>query len=362
MPSTPTANRIRLNNIATCLTASAITLDILASSFKAPFLLAFSNTTQSLVKSTETIKQNKSHCAELLEQMYQVLNAIIMAYVKSDTGGELPPHMLKHIGTVIETFHQIHTFVESQQKGSKVRKFFRQGELNALLKDCKARLEQAFEIFEIHGVNLMMDVVKMKQDAEQQQKDILDMVTRLSDTTSSDGVSMISRPYSGSHNSSNSISMLPSEPKIFHGRESELSDILKLFSGKAPRIAILGTGGIGKTSLARAVLHHAEISAKYTQHRYFVACDSAANKIELAALIGAHLGLKPEKDLTQPVVQSFITGLPSFLILDNLETVWEPVESRNNIEEFLSLLTDVEHLALIRGQPKYTGLGHSSNL
>jgi hypothetical protein len=104
---------------------------------------------------------------------------------------------------------------------------------------------------------------------------------------------------------------------------------------------------MGKTSLARAVLHHVEISTRYTHHRYFVACDSAANKVELAALIGAHLGLKPGKDLTQAAIEFFATTPPSLLMLDNLETVWEPADSRCSIEEFLSLLTDVDHLALM---------------
>jgi Cdc6-like AAA superfamily ATPase len=141
--------------------------------------------------------------------------------------------------------------------------------------------------------------------------------------------------------------MLPSEPKIFHGRGSELSDILELFGQGTPRIAILGAGGMGKTALARAVVYQSEISVKYTQHRYFIACDSAANKIELAALIGVHLGLKPGKDLTQAIFQYFTTGPSSILVLDNLETVWEPMECRGDIEEFLSLLTDVKHLALV---------------
>jgi hypothetical protein len=141
--------------------------------------------------------------------------------------------------------------------------------------------------------------------------------------------------------------MLPSEPKIFHGRESELLEILKLVKEGIPRIAILGPGGMGKTSLARAIVHHTEILAKYEQHRFFVACDSSATKLELAAHIGVHLGLKPGKDLTRPVIQHFSCGPPSLLILDNLETVWEPAESRGDIEEFLSLLTDVKHLALI---------------
>ncbi|KAJ7818561.1 P-loop containing nucleoside triphosphate hydrolase protein, partial [Mycena leptocephala] len=143
------------------------------------------------------------------------------------------------------------------------------------------------------------------------------------------------------------ISMLPSEPKIFHGRELELSDILCLFGQGSPRIAILGGGGMGKTSLARAVIHHSEIAGRYEQQRFFVACDSAATQVELAALIGTHIGLKLGKDLTYPVIQHFSSSPHSLLILDNLETLWEPIESRANIEEFLSLLTGVEHLALV---------------
>ncbi|KAJ7748630.1 P-loop containing nucleoside triphosphate hydrolase protein, partial [Mycena metata] len=140
---------------------------------------------------------------------------------------------------------------------------------------------------------------------------------------------------------------LPSEPKIFHGRESELAHILDLFSMGTPRIAILGAGGMGKTSLARAVLHHSDITTKYEQHRYFVACDIAASKAELAALIGALLGLKPGKDLTQAVVQHLSSGPLCLLILDNLETLWEPSESHRETEEFLSQLAGVDHLALM---------------
>jgi hypothetical protein len=49
----------------------------------------------------------------------------------------------------IRTLHKIHTFVEAQQNGNKLKKFFRQGEMSTLLKDCKARLQQGFEIFQV---------------------------------------------------------------------------------------------------------------------------------------------------------------------------------------------------------------------
>jgi hypothetical protein len=103
-----------------------------------------------------------------MEQTYELLNAILIVYIKSDTGGELPPSVLTHIGkfteyaaclwgkklclvltTAIRTLHKIHTFVEAQQNGSKVKKFFRQGEMSTLLKDCKAGLQQGFEIFQV---------------------------------------------------------------------------------------------------------------------------------------------------------------------------------------------------------------------
>jgi hypothetical protein len=140
--------------------------------------------------------------------------------------------------------------------------------------------------------------------------------------------------------------MLPPEPKIFHGRELELADILKLFI-QTPRLAILGAGGMGKTSLARSVLHHPEIVGRYGQQRFFVACDSAATTPELAGLIGAHVGLKTGKDITHLVAHHFSYSPSSLLILDNLETLWEPADSRAELEEFLSLLTDVRHLALM---------------
>ncbi|KAJ7831168.1 hypothetical protein B0H13DRAFT_1915583 [Mycena leptocephala] len=218
MPPQPTVTQIRLNNITACLTITANTLEILVGSLKSPFLEAISNTTQSLWKNMEMVKQNKSECTQLLEQTYELLNTILMVHSTSDMGGELSPSVLKHIGKFTETLHKIHTFVEAQHKGSTLKNFFHQGEMSTLLKDCKAGLRQGYEIFQITVVNHIKDIAEMQEDADKHTKKCCtDQWT-----------------YSGSHNSSNSISMLPSEPKIFHGRDSELSDILLLFSEEHP--------------------------------------------------------------------------------------------------------------------------------
>ncbi|KAJ7894402.1 hypothetical protein B0H14DRAFT_2559185 [Mycena olivaceomarginata] len=333
-PSTVTQKR--LENVITGLTMTTNTLEIIADSIQTPFLGAIINTTQAVLKNIQ-----------LLEQIHKLLNEITILYIKSDAGGDLPSEVLSHIGKFTEILHKIYTFVETQQKGNKVKSFFRQGEISTLLKDCQAGLQQSFDFFQIERPRALSDIIEMRKDAEKRHQEVLDVIEKVSQATASERASTISGHYSWSSNSSNSISMLPSEPKIFHGRESELSDILHLFNTVIPRIAILGAGGMGKTSLARAVLHHPDIMARYIQNRFFIACNSATTGIELANLIGSHLGLKPGKNLTQAVLQYFTNNPPSLLILDELETLWEPASSRANIEELLSLLTGVEDLSLM---------------
>ncbi|KAJ6461503.1 hypothetical protein C8R47DRAFT_1159459 [Mycena vitilis] len=346
MPAQPSAAQVRLNNIVKCLTTTAGSLEVLAHSLREPSLEAISYTTHSLLRDIKNLKQNKNECIQLLEQTQGLLDAILVTHIKSDMGTDLPPSVLKHIKNFTETLHKVHTFIEAQQKGSKIRRLFHQGELATLLKDCKQGLQQSIYSFQFETGKIMKDITDIQRESTARHEEVLHLIDTLSDT-GSDQTSAISRVSCSSLNSSTSMTMLPSEPKIFHGREPELIEILQLFSHGHPRLAILGAGGMGKTTVAQAVLHHTQIITKFEQHRHFVACDSAATSIEMAALLGAHLGLKPGRDLTQVVVQHLCDSTSSLLILDNLETVWEPLESRKDIEAFLSLLTGVEHLALI---------------
>ncbi|KAJ7438970.1 hypothetical protein FB451DRAFT_1378085 [Mycena latifolia] len=216
--------------------------------------------------------------------------------------------------------------------------------MRTLLKACHTGLAQGPEVFKVATV--LSDGTAMQQYAQKMHQEVLELISTLSDVNSTGG-SFVSRSCSSSHHSSNSFSLLPSEPKTFHGCELEVLTIIEQLNQQLPRVAILGGGRMGKTSLGRVILHHPQISATYQQHRFFVACDAATTSVQLAALIGAHVGLKPGQDLTKPVVHYFLNNPPSLLILDNLETVWEPRESRVDVEKLLALLEDIEHLALI---------------
>ncbi|KAJ7839749.1 hypothetical protein B0H13DRAFT_1911073 [Mycena leptocephala] len=190
MPRQPTVTEIRLNSITTCLTRAANTYEILADSFKTPFSDAICNTTQSLLKCIQTVKQNKDDCSFLIEQAHELLNAVIIVQVKSDTGPELPPSVLNQIGKFTETLHKIHTFIEAQQKGSKVKSFFHHGETSGLLKECKVGLQQGLDFFQIKTSNVMRDAIKMQEDVNKRHKEVVDLIETLSDT-GSDGASTV---------------------------------------------------------------------------------------------------------------------------------------------------------------------------
>ncbi|KAJ6463290.1 hypothetical protein DFH09DRAFT_1227335 [Mycena vulgaris] len=344
MPLQPSVTEIWLNNIIACLEPAVGMLNMLKDSFGTPFIPAISSTTLALITEVQNARRNKVECIQLLESVHGLLYAIVNVHIQSGTTGILPPMMLKHIGRFTKTIHKIHTFVEAQRDGSKIKNFFRQSEMTALLKDCQRGVQQAQEVFKIEtAIGNLNSVREMEKKTQEIQNELLELIANFSDWETSDGASSM---YDMFNNSSRSFSMLPAKPKIFYGRERELETILQNLAQDSPRVAILGAGGMGKTSLARAALHHPDIATKYAQ-RFFVPCDSATTRIDVAALVGLHLGLEPGKDLTKSVVQHFSKGPLCLLILDNLETAWEPIESRGGVEDFLSLLTDVPHLALL---------------
>ncbi|KAJ7767003.1 P-loop containing nucleoside triphosphate hydrolase protein [Mycena maculata] len=137
--------------------------------------------------------------------------------------------------------------------------------------------------------------------------------------------------------------MLPATPKIFHGRDTEIEELLIALRQDSPRVAILGSGGMGKTSLATAVMHHPEVADKF-QQRHFIACDAAPTLADLVYIVASHLNCESSKN---SIVSTLSAGPPLLVVLDNMETPWEPVASRSEVEEFLSLLTDIPHLALM---------------
>ncbi|KAJ6600486.1 hypothetical protein DFH09DRAFT_1070279 [Mycena vulgaris] len=167
MPSQPSVPQIRFTNILTALSAAVVPFEMVSRSLNAPFLETISKTMRSLLNVVQVIflqqsllagliqflqsmKKNTDECTRMLEQIHELIYAIIHLHISSDLGGGLAPNMLDNLGKFTTTLQKIHTFVEAQQETSRIKKFFRQAEISTLLKGCNTGLEEALEVFKVN--------------------------------------------------------------------------------------------------------------------------------------------------------------------------------------------------------------------
>ncbi|KAJ7254526.1 hypothetical protein C8J57DRAFT_1657812 [Mycena rebaudengoi] len=324
-----------LKNLVQYTILAATTAKNIAETAKVPFLGSTAVLCLSITKCIETTTSNKEEYVEIMELIHEILCIIVQLHSTSEIKAVLPMALLYDIAKFTEGLEKLFTVLNGQQKGTlgKIKGLFRQPEAADRLKTCKQELRRMVELFKAQVTgSTLSEMGQMKKDAKEQHEQLVALLETDSDLTGSDCSSVTGTLSTLGNNSSGSFGLLPPFPQIFNGREAELQDVVNILVQNSAHIAILGAGGMGKTSLATAALHNPQVEAKYS-HLHFVPCHSSPTCTELAATIeDSHY---------------FAYAPPSLLVLDNLETPWESLSSRSEVEEFLSLLTDVPHLGLM---------------
>ncbi|KAJ7289589.1 hypothetical protein C8J57DRAFT_433284, partial [Mycena rebaudengoi] len=338
----------KFKNLIQYTILAATTAQTIAKTAKVPYLGTTAALCLSITKYIEMTKSNKEEYAEIMEQIHEIFCIIVQLHSTSEIKGVLPMTLLSDIAKFTEALEKLFTVLNGQPKGTlgKIKGLFQQPEASKRLGMCKQELGRMVELFEVQVTNSTLSQMgQMRKDAKEQHEQLVALLETDSDLTSSDH-SVAGTLASLGNNSSGSFGLLPPCPKIFHGREAELQDVVNILIQDSARIAILGAGGMGKTSLATTALHNQQVEAKYP-HRYFVPCHSSPTCTELVVTIADHIGLEKGSNMPKRVAHYFANAPPTLLVLDNLETCWESLASRSEVEEFLSLLTDAHHLGLM---------------
>src|SRR6266851_167633 len=145
----------------------------------------------------------------------------------------------------------------------------------------------------------------------------------------------------------------PRLPQIFFGRDSELAEIIHMIftnlGSRPARIAILGPGGYGKSTLANAVLTHERVQEHFVDARYFVACESifssGALVIELAKTLGVFDGAT---DAIWSRISTVLNSRDCIICFDNFESPWDQdADTRTSVEGLLSRVAEIRCTTLL---------------
>lgn len=147
---------------------------------------------------------------------------------------------------------------------------------------------------------------------------------------------------------------------MFFGRAPYVDQVVEQLTRSAQsRVAILGAGGMGKTSVALAAIHDSRVASAYAIHRHFIACDCISDAPGLVSALLESFDITGASDFETLLSSLSRQNSRTLLVLDNLETPWESSVNRQQVEYILETLSDIPGVSLLvtmRGAERPAGV------
>ncbi|KAF5330083.1 hypothetical protein D9758_015990 [Tetrapyrgos nigripes] len=296
-----------------------------------PYLEGVAEIAIQIIEIVETMKKNKEDCISIARDITDLLDVIkdIMERGRNIKQNEI---LMKNVQKLESDLGIIKTkLVKISNRKTK----FHVTSDAEIIKECKGKIRDYMEIFNTKAsVNIWQNTGEILKG----QEDLKEAMAHIAKTHDQSNIT-----YDDLER------ITPTASPVFFGREELVAEgVDHLVNNSQAFLAILGAGGIGKTSIALHINNVPQVKTKFGKASYFLPCEVLPDaKLLLQGLI-QRLGIEVGQGESQhkKLEDYFRFNTQSILlILDNFETPWnrDPL----GIENILGKLASFVQISMI---------------